>query len=498
MSALRSRLVRRRVLVAAAVVVVAVAAAAIAILDPFAGTKPSSAGGIDNGAATSLTSVKRRDLSSQTQVSATLGYADASTISVPAGTAPANVQQAQQSAASAQSSLQTAQAALLDDGRTLDQARATLAADRRKQAVDCRGDNAAESGGGAAAGSGGSVGTCAADAQAVAADEQSLTADTAKVAGDQRAVSSAGTALAGANESLATAQSSASIYGQTSVYTMLPAAGRRDQARPGAVRDRRAAGPAAVRRRDAVARIFVRHVARPRRGGAEREPPCARLRAAVGQTRSRQTTAAGIKALQTAHGLAATGQLLLGSVAFQPGAVRVTSVVPTSGAPVQAGPVLAVTSTRRQVTIQLDASQQASVKVGDPVSITLPDNSTTPGHVSYVSAVATAASADQGNGPSSPTVEVDVTPDRPSATGRLDQAPVDVSITTDTVKDVLVVPVTALLALAGGGYAVEEVAAGGVHQLVAVEPGLFDDAEGLVQVSGAGLAAGQRVVVPGS
>ena len=48
-----------------------------------------------------------------------------------------------------------------------------------------------------------------------------------------------------------------------------------------------------------------------------------------------------------------------------------------------------------------------------------------------------------------------------------------------------------------GGYAVEEVGAGGTHHLVAVTTGLFDDADGLVQVSGSGLAAGQRVVVPG-
>ena len=61
----------------------------------------------------------------------------------------------------------------------------------------------------------------------------------------------------------------------------------------------------------------------------------------------------------------------------------------------------------------------------------------------------------------------------------------------------LVVPVDALLALASGGYAVEEIGAGGAHHLVAVTTGLFDDADGLVQVSGSGLAAGQRVVVPG-
>jgi hypothetical protein len=164
---------------------------------------------------------------------------------------------------------------------------------------------------------------------------------------------------------------------------------------------------------------------------------------------------------------------------------------------VQAGPVLGITSTRRVVTIALDASQQSSLKVGDPVVITLPDNSTTPGHVSYVGTVATAPT-DNGNGPSTPTIEVDVTADHPAATGRLDQAPVDVSITTATVRNVLAVPVNALLALAGGGYAVEVAEPAGVHQLVGVSVGLFDDAAGMVQVSGSGIAAGQRVVVPAS
>jgi hypothetical protein len=209
-------------------------------------------------------------------------------------------------------------------------------------------------------------------------------------------------------------------------------------------------------------------------------------------------TAAGIDALQRAHGLAATGQLLLGAVAFEAGAVRVTAVTPTVGSTVQPGTVLSTTSTRRVVTIQLDASQQTSVKVGDPVSITLPDNSTTPGRVTYVGTVATVPASDQGGGSSSPTIEVDVLPDDPAATGRLDQAPVDVSITTSSVKNVLVVPVNALLALASGGYAVEEVESDGSHRLVGANVGLFDDALGLVQVSGSGLAAGQRAVVPAS
>jgi peptidoglycan hydrolase-like protein with peptidoglycan-binding domain len=208
-------------------------------------------------------------------------------------------------------------------------------------------------------------------------------------------------------------------------------------------------------------------------------------------------TRAAIVSLQRAHGLAQTGELLLGTVIFKPGAVRVTSVQPTLGAAVQPGLVLGVSSTARQVTIALDASQQASIKVGDKATITLPNNQTTPGVVSTVGSVATTPSGDGSSGQSqTPTVEVQITPSDPAATGRLDQAPVQVSITTASVDNALVVPVNALLALAGGGYAVETVDAAGTHRLVAVGLGLFDDAEGLVQVTGTGLAAGQHVVVP--
>ena len=84
----------------------------------------------------------------------------------------------------------------------------------------------------------------------------------------------------------------------------------------------------------------------------------------------------------------------------------------------------------------------------------------------------------------------------PAATGTWDQAPVQVGITTASVPNALVVPVTALLAQSGGGYAVEVVGAGARNHLVPVSLGLFDDAEGLVQVTGSGLAAGQEVVVP--
>ena len=177
--------------------------------------------------------------------------------------------------------------------------------------------------------------------------------------------------------------------------------------------------------------------------------------------------------------------------------------------------VMQATSTTRQVQVALDASQQTDVAVGDKVTITLPNNQTTPGVVSSVGTVATcpSSSGSGGSGSSSaapgtdtcssgssgsttPTITVDVTPSDPAATGTWDQAPVQVGITTASVPNALVVPVTALLAQSGGGYAVEVVGAGGTNHLVPVSLGLFDDADGLVQVTGSGLAAGQEVVVP--
>jgi hypothetical protein len=211
-------------------------------------------------------------------------------------------------------------------------------------------------------------------------------------------------------------------------------------------------------------------------------------------------TAAAVMKLQAHLGLAQTGVLTADHVIFLSSAARITAVSATLGATAQPGAAVATaTSTTRRVVVALDATQQASVKVGDQVTITLPDTSTTPGVVSTVGTVATAPSGGGGDGQAStPTIEVDVTPTDPAATGALDQAPVLVAITTASVTDALVVPVAALLALAGGGYAVELIAADGTHQLVGVTLGLFDDADGLVQVSGSAVHAGSRVVVPGS
>jgi Putative peptidoglycan binding domain/HlyD family secretion protein len=224
-------------------------------------------------------------------------------------------------------------------------------------------------------------------------------------------------------------------------------------------------------------------------------------------------TTTAVEKLQAALGMTQTGTLTLGQAVFEPTAVRVTTMSAQLGGNTQTGEtVMQATSTTRIVQVALVASQQTEVAVGDTVTITLPNNKTTPGVVSSVGAVATcpsssgsgrsnSSSAAPGtdtcsSGSTTPTITVDVTPSDPAATGTWDQAPVRVGITTATVPSALAVPVTALLAQSGGGYAVEVVNAGGINHLVPVSLGLFDDADGLVQVSGSGLAAGQQVVVP--
>jgi hypothetical protein len=208
-------------------------------------------------------------------------------------------------------------------------------------------------------------------------------------------------------------------------------------------------------------------------------------------------TEADVEAWQRSLGVPATGVVALGDVVVEPGPIEVDTVPVTNGASASAGTsVLTATSTTREVTIDLDASEQSEVKVGDPVSVTLPNNSTTPGVVSSVGTVATAPASGAGSTGSTPTITVEVTLSDPKATGDLDQTPVEVSITNASVPSALVVPVDALLALSSGGYALEEIESNGSHQLVSVSLGLFDDADGLVQVMGSGIAAGQKIVVP--
>jgi multidrug efflux pump subunit AcrA (membrane-fusion protein) len=201
-------------------------------------------------------------------------------------------------------------------------------------------------------------------------------------------------------------------------------------------------------------------------------------------------TEAALEKLQDKRGAEVTGRLNLGQAVFLPGPLRISKVTATNGTGAGPGrPIMEASSNRREVIVKLDASQQSEVEKGDHAQITLPDNRTTSGVVSRIGTVATSKDG-------SVTLPVYITLNHPKDAGTLNQAPVQVQITTDGVKDALIVPVTALIGRVGGGFAVEVAAGdGGQTRIVPVTLGLFDDANGRVQVSGA-LSANDRVVVP--
>jgi peptidoglycan hydrolase-like protein with peptidoglycan-binding domain len=217
-------------------------------------------------------------------------------------------------------------------------------------------------------------------------------------------------------------------------------------------------------------------------------------------------TKAAVERWQYASGLPVTGIVGLGQVVYAPGAIRVTSVAVTLGqAPQPGGTVLTATSDIPVVIAQVPVAQEYLIRAGDQVSVLLPDGAAVAGRVVSVSTTARASSdsngaaapvpAASGPGGSNLTVTAAIRLARPRAAGNLDQAPVTVNIVSARADGVLAVPITALVALAGGGYGVDLVAGSSVR-LVAVRPGMFTST--LVQVAGAGIHQGALVQIPAS
>lgn len=207
-------------------------------------------------------------------------------------------------------------------------------------------------------------------------------------------------------------------------------------------------------------------------------------------------TAAAVEEWQDDLGLESTGVVQPGDLVFTPSAVRVAEHSSRVGAPAN-GELLSYTGTAREVTVEADVADQRLVKVGAKVSVAVPGGETVGGKVSEVGTVASSADGDseapeESGGSDGATLEVTVQIADQGKLGDLDGGPVDVTFTSSTRKDVLAVPVAALLALAEGGYGVE-VVEGSKTRVVAVEVGLF--ADGLVEVSGDGIDEGTTVGV---
>jgi len=190
-------------------------------------------------------------------------------------------------------------------------------------------------------------------------------------------------------------------------------------------------------------------------------------------------TADAVERWQTARGLTVTGSIPLGQVVFLPTAILAGAMNVAAGEAAAAGQrPYQVTTSQRTVTVPLNPTLPPAA-VGEAVSIVLPSQATVPGTITAVSAL------------SSTSGQLTVTPS--GATGMGTNVQVQVSLAVQSARDVLAVPVSALLALAGGGYGLEVVTPSGAHRLTGVTAGLF--ASGQVQVSGPGIAAGTKVVV---
>ncbi|ROO86702.1 putative peptidoglycan binding protein [Actinocorallia herbida] len=196
-------------------------------------------------------------------------------------------------------------------------------------------------------------------------------------------------------------------------------------------------------------------------------------------------------------GLDETGVLAKGDAVVAPGAVRVAQVHLGVG-DAATGPVVGWTDTARLVTVDLEPRFEDLVSRGTKATVELPNGDRVDATVTSVGTTATAA-APGGAGAAAPaaedaTVAVELAVGDQKGLGRYQASPVDVTFTSAEHKDVLAVPVTALVALREGGYAVEAVGEDGTTGYVWVETGAF--ANGLVEIRGEGLAAGMTVGVP--
>ena len=522
--------------VAGAVVGGAVAGVVVVASSGNSSTDPSS------GASTPVTTaaVVRTNLTDAVQVGGSIGFDGAYTIAAPSGASAQTLELAQLAVTLDQQQLSADEQADADGSSADNEAiaaaqtsltttRSTLGSDQGNQSQDC-------------AGTGASGAVCDQDGQKVSQDQAQLTQaqqqlasaqatatrdedqNQAKIAGDQ-------TKLQGDQASLASDQATSVNPGTT--YTSLPNVGdtvREDQSVYSVSNEQVPLlyGPIPAYR------AFYSGMSDGADVGELTQDLIA-LGYGAELTQSNHysvATAAAVERWQGALGLPVTGEVLLGEVVFEPGPIRVTSVTASVGGVLGGGggagagagaggggAVLTATSTTPIVTVPLDVSQQYLVKAGDAVSVVLPDGtSTVGGHIETVGNVATcpggggtgtgtgagtnSGSADQspcesaGSGnSSSPTVTVTISLDSTPPGATLDQAPVNVNITTQRADDVLAAPVNALLALQDGGFGVQVVTGHSSH-LVGVTTGLYDDT--LVQVSGSGITAGTRVEVPSS
>lgn len=203
-------------------------------------------------------------------------------------------------------------------------------------------------------------------------------------------------------------------------------------------------------------------------------------------------TVVAVKAWQRSLGVKPTGRLDRSAVHFSPQSVRVARRAVRLGAVVAAGAALLETSATRQVIrVHVGLEDQRLARVGRRVTVELPVGGDVRGRVTSVGA------PQQLRSDSGTTVVVPVTVGLrlPKAAAAFAQATVTVRFRSPSRKDVLTVPVGALIALGPERFGVE-LPAGAATRRVPVDVGAF--VAGRVEIAGQGIAEGVQVVVPSS
>lgn len=208
-------------------------------------------------------------------------------------------------------------------------------------------------------------------------------------------------------------------------------------------------------------------------------------------------TAVALEEWQEDLGIDETGVLAMSEVVVHDGPARVSAVAADLGDVLAPGTSpLSVTGTTPAATVELDPADRRLVRVGTEVEVGLPDGSSAAASIVDVSTEV--SESDSATGESEGTTIVVVVAELEGREARrrareYDAASVDVTFTAGARRNVLIVPVAALVALSEGGFGLE-VVEDGSSRYVAVDAGLFSG--GRVEVSGPDIAEGTVVGVP--
>ncbi|MFE7531083.1 peptidoglycan-binding protein [Kitasatospora sp. NPDC057542] len=208
-----------------------------------------------------------------------------------------------------------------------------------------------------------------------------------------------------------------------------------------------------------------------------------------------QATEAAVKRWQKSLNRETTGTVGRGDVVFQPERLKV--VTADAALADRVGPdkaILTVASVRPVVRARLDQGDAPLTAPDTRVEVTLADGTTLPGKVSGTVRPETAEPSAPGRNGDGITVEITLDGSPSTSEGGPATATATVKFVSEAHRDVLTVPVEAVVALRGenGGYGLQ-VVQGDTVRTVRVTTGMT--ADGRIEVQGEELRAGMKVGV---